>query len=277
MGLVNFLLKKHAVMLIGNACAPGLFFPKVNLAKGWEQFQFIPKQDCGTVVINVKDKVEHAKDALIFPAEPFMQLDLMPEWNNFEDYLGAMQSKYRVRTKKALSQSAHLEVNQYSGTQITDELLDTCQMLLRDTLRNKTIALNQDLKRILQNFRDFGNQNYHLNTYLQNGKIVGFITWLKSDNTMYAMQVGYEANIAKETHIYQRMLYDLIAKSIEIKLQFVNFGRTATEIKSTLGAKPIDNSYLIYVQNPILKFLANLYKKYFFKPESYVLRNPFKD
>lgn len=277
MTILNFLLKKHAVVLVGNSCAPGLFFPDIDLEKGWEQFQFIPKQDCGTVVMNVLGLNDAKKEEIIFSAEPFMVLKLNGNWQNFNDYLKAMHSKYRVRAKKAISLSGDIFSEQILGAEITDDILEICKDLLKETLKNKTIALSQNLKGILQNYRDYCGNNFHLIIYRLHGKIIGFITWIKLGNTMHAMHVGYEGKIVKDMHIYQRMLYDLVDLGIKEKLNAINFGRTATEIKSTLGAEPVNNSYVIYIQNGILKAIVRIYKKYFFKPEIYIIRKPFKD
>jgi hypothetical protein len=44
-----------------------------------------------------------------------------------------------------------------------------------------------------------------------------------------------------------------------------------------LGAVPEANSFVIYFKNNFLKNAAILYKKWIFKPEKYVVRNPFKE
>ena len=72
------------------------------------------------------------------------------------------------------------------------------------------------------------------------------------------------------------MMYDLIQYSIFNKKKTINIGRTATEIKSTLGAVPIENSFVLFTKSIILRFLLNLYTNYIHKTQVYTLRNPFK-
>jgi hypothetical protein len=87
--------------------------------------------------------------------------------------------------------------------------------------------------------------------------------------------VGYEESIARETHIYQRMLYDLVKTGIENGCESINFGRTATEIKSTLGAEPIENHFVVFAQSKILRAMIRYYKKHHYRPKQYTLRRPF--
>jgi hypothetical protein len=81
---------------------------------------------------------------------------------------------------------------------------------------------------------------------------------------------------AAQDQLYQRMMYDVIEYGIVQKDEFVCLGRTATEIKSTMGAVPVENSYVFHAKNKIIRNIIALYKNRFYKPKSYQLRNPFK-
>ena len=41
-----------------------------------------------------------------------MVLNLDKDWNSFDDYLAAMKTKFRVKAKKAIKQSANLRVEE---------------------------------------------------------------------------------------------------------------------------------------------------------------------
>ena len=71
------------------------------------------------------------------------------------------------------------------------------------------------------------------------------------------------------------MLYDFVDKAIRRKLKFVKIGRTAEEIKSGVGAEPVEMKFYAKhrnkVTNAILRpFIQNL------KPSEFNLRRPFK-
>ena len=72
------------------------------------------------------------------------------------------------------------------------------------------------------------------------------------------------------------MMYDLIEYSIQNSKSTINIGRTATEIKSTLGAVPIENSFVLFTKSKTLRFLLNFYTNKIHKAPIYTLRNPFK-
>ena len=57
-------------------------------------------------------------------------------------------------------------------------------------------------------------------------------------NNLDAHFVGINYEYNREYAVYQRMLYDYIQIAIENRLQQINFGRTASEIKSSVGAEP---------------------------------------
>ena len=69
--------------------------------------------------------------------------------------------------------------------------------------------------------------------------------------------MGFESEINKERALYQRMLFEFIAWGISLGAVRVVMGRTALEIKSTLGAFPIALSTFVHINFPLaMPFLA---------------------
>lgn len=273
---LNLLLKRHSIVMVGNPCAPGYIFPKLEANKGIEQFHRSKKEVCGIFIANVTQLPENVSDAVIFPAEPFMKLTLRQEWNTFSDYLSAMSSKYRVRTKKALELSSKLTKRTVNANDLTDAEINDCAELLKHTLREKTLVMNKDLASVIRTFASQLSKQFYINLYYLNNSLVGFISYSEENNEITAWHLGYLAHLAKETHIYQKMLYDLVETGIEKQYGCVYFGRTATEIKSTLGAEPIENHFVVFIKNRILRNIVSFYKQKYFKPEPYTTRKPFK-
>jgi hypothetical protein len=273
---LNLLIRKHSILMIGNNCVPGYFFPKLENQRGLEQFFQNEKAACSVFIANVAGHNENIPGAVVFQSEPFMYLTLEPEWQNTNDYLQAMQSKYRVRTKKVLATSAGLTMQRFNGESLDSETLATCAAMLQHTLREKTLAMNKNLSGILQCFAEHFGSDFILDMYYLKNEPVGFITCTIADNQLIAWHLGYHADIAKETHIYQRMLFDLIDLGIQRRVGRIHFGRTATEIKSTLGAEPLDNQFVVFSRNRILLAMLRHYKKFHFRPKEYVIRRPFK-
>ena len=82
--------------------------------------------------------------------------------------------------------------------------------------------------------------------------------------------------MVQEKQIYLNMLLDMVKFAIEEQFSRVIFGRTALEIKSTIGAEPVEIYGLIKHNN----FLINLFMKKIFpslSPQTeWIQRKPFK-
>lgn len=105
--LASRLLERGGVRNLGHAGAPGLVLAELDPVKGAPQIPIWPR-GYSAVAANVLGSPS-VRDAVTVPAEPFMVLELDPAWTSFDDYLGAMKTKYRTRAKRAMTLSAHCE------------------------------------------------------------------------------------------------------------------------------------------------------------------------
>ena len=71
------------------------------------------------------------------------------------------------------------------------------------------------------------------------------------------------------------MLYDMIHFTIDGKVKMLNFGRTALEIKTTVGGVPNEANLYLKICNPIFNRLATPVMQSI-KTEPFVQRHPFK-
>jgi hypothetical protein len=121
----------------------------------------------------------------------------------------------------------------------------------------------------------FGDQ-YVLKTYWFQDEIVGFMSGIINENSLDAHFVGIDYELNRAHAIYQRMLYDYIAIAIEKNLKTINFGRTASEIKSSVGATPQDLT--VYLRHK--KSITNRILKLFLQrvqPTTFHQKFPFKN
>ncbi len=271
--LINFFMRKHYFRYLGNSCTPGLAMSKIDKAAGIAQFDR-SKKSCGVIIGNVFG-LEPIKDGIVIEADPFMQIEIRPNWEHFDDYKSAMSSKYRIRTNRVFALSEGIEMRNLNTDGLGNWIIP-CAHLLNETLKHKTITLGKDLALLLRNFHEQLDNKYQVNGYFKNGQLIGFISYINDGSEVNAMHLGYELAIGTEVHLYQRMMYDLIAYSIENKKTLLHLGRTAPEIKSTMGAVPVENSFVFFSSNLFIKWLVNFYAKRVHKPLQYTLRHPFK-
>ncbi len=210
-----------------------------------------------------------------FSVEPNMQLKLNDNWNNFDDYLAAMKTKFRVKAKKAFKQSLDIRIEDVTLKNISKKLPEMTA-LYEKVASNAEFNLGtfnlETYKHLKQKFGD----NYILKSYWLEDQIVGFISGVINNNSLDAHFVGIDYQKNREYAIYQRMLYDYIEIAISKKLKTINFGRTASEIKSSVGAFPQDlTMYLRHkktITNKILKvFLQRV------QPTPFQQKFPFKN
>jgi len=174
-----------------------------------------------------------------FAVEPNMRLQILKHWTDFESYKASLKSKYRVKINKADQKSALLKVRSFEAADI-DTYRNELQQLysnITDRALFKTIDLEIETYRLLKiRFRE----SVLINTYWMENQMVGFATAFKVHNRLDAHFIGIDYTRNKELSIYPRILNDCVRLGIKMKVDEVNFGRTSSEIKSTLGAIPED-------------------------------------
>ncbi len=191
-----------------------------------------------------------------FSVEPNMVLTLDNSWKNFEDYLAAMKTKFRVKAKKAMQLSSCIKVENITSKNIESQLPKMSE-LYQKVATNATFNLADFNLETYKDLKENLGENYILKSYWLDDQIVGFMSGIINNNSLDAHFVGIDYKLNREYAIYQRILYDYIEIAINKTLKTINFGRTASEIKSSVGAVPQDlTMYLRHkkrITNRILK------------------------
>lgn len=209
-----------------------------------------------------------------FSVEPNMVLPLHRNWSHFDDYLAAMKTKFRVKAKKAMQLSKPLKVLDVTSENIENQLPKMTELYDKVT-KNASFNLADFNLQTYINLKNTFEENYILKTYWLEDKIVGFLSGIINNNSLDAHFVGIDYQWNKKYAIYQRMLYDYVHIAIKRKLKVINYGRTASEIKSSIGGEPQDlTMYLRHkksITNKILKlFLQRV------QPTPFQQKFPFK-
>ena len=207
--------------------------------------------------------------------EPDMVMQMNPQWNTFDDYLNAFSSKYRVRAKRCLVQSKDIERKQLTIEEVKN--LDAqLHQLYENTMRQASFSLAKLQPGYFAAQKELMPEAYHIFGYFMEGKLVGFNSLFCLNGKGEVHYIGLNYDVNKETHLYQRMLYDIVSCGIEKRLLTLHFGRTASEIKSTIGATPINvHGYILY-KNPLINKYIIKPMAESIKPREFVFRSPFK-
>lgn len=211
-------------------------------------------------------------------AEADMAMRLNKEWRHFNDYLNALTSKYRVRAKKVmqLSEEHNIICKDLSIDEISsnEERLHFLYQEVMSRTRFRLAVLSQEYFKIQKEL--FGEQ-YKLYAYYHGGQIIGFITCYVHQKKIDVHYCGMENEASRPTHLYQRMMYDMVKLGIGKNVQQLHFGRTAPEIKSTIGAVPTETYVYVKHLEPLFNILLMPLMVQFLKPQQYLYRNPFKN
>ncbi|MGY8908253.1 MAG: peptidogalycan biosysnthesis protein [Flavobacteriales bacterium] len=191
-----------------------------------------------------------------FSVEPNMVLQIDENWRIFDDYLAAMKTKFRVKAKKAIQLSANIQIENVTLENIENQLPKMTE-LYKKVATNAAFNLGDFNLATYKDFKEKLGENYILKTYWLEDKMVGFMSGIINQNSLDAHFVGIDYHLNREFAIYQKMLYNYIEIAINKNLKTINFGRTASEIKSSVGAEPQDlTMYLRHkksITNKILK------------------------
>lgn len=203
-----------------------------------------------------------------------MVLDIKPSWSSFDDYLKALNSKFRTKTKQVLKKSKQLEIIDFEIDTI-QERLSEIDKLYHNMVNKSSFSFGRLNAKTLLELKDKLGESLYFKGYLLDNKLIGFATATTLNKTLDGNFVGIDHQCNKEFLVYQRILYDFIGYAIEKKLTSVRLGRTAEEIKSGVGALPIEMKFYAkhhnFFKNGILKPFISL-----LKPSQFNLRRPFK-
>ncbi len=265
----------------------GLFFhpnfPLSLRAEVWASLLGRLSADAGTYSITlIKDIPELGADYRVFSnlsdfnetrALPVMKMEIKHDWQQFDDYLKALSAKYRIQAKAALKKGLQLEHQLWGKAEVAQHGERIMELYEQVFARAQFRLRKVDLSYFLSLF-DLG-PDYRFHVWLHQGQPVGFSTLLLNGKQADAHLVGidYEAN--KSFSLYLNILYQYINDAIVLRTRTLDLGRTAMEIKSSVGAVPVNYPVFVKLKNPLLNSLACLLAGKS-ETEPWVQRHPFR-
>jgi predicted N-acyltransferase len=209
-----------------------------------------------------------------FKVDPNMILKIR-EWNSFVDYLNAMNTKYRKKTLSVIKQGVCLERRSLSAAEIESNF-DKIQTLYLNVANKAKVRINRfDASYFIQLKLNL-KEAFELIGYYRDGDMIGFSTVIFWGDNCEAHAIGIDYDLNSEFAIYQNMLYDFVKIAIEKKTSKLILGRTAMEMKSNIGAEPVEMCCYVRHSGPLLNRAFKPIFNYIRQTE-WTQRNPFKD
>ncbi|MCK6639949.1 MAG: hypothetical protein L6Q81_07665 [Bacteroidia bacterium] len=219
------------------------------------------------------DSVLKSKRYYCFKVEPEMIVHIDPEWETYADYEKAMSKKYRNRSRSVQKKSCVLEVKDLTADEIFAHRYDifSLYMAVHSNARFRLAALTPEY--FVQMKRDFPAE-FALSIYTLDGKIVAFRSGFVNGEEYEAHFIGLDYTLNRDKCLYQRILYDFVNDAIQNRSSQLLLGRTAAEIKSTVGAVPHDLECYMRHRNSISNHIISPFIDYL-KPVQWIQRKPF--
>jgi hypothetical protein len=223
-----------------------------------------------------KEKILEENKFIEFTVEPNMIVEIPEKTGDLNDYIALYSKKYRNRAKNIFKVGAQL-----TKKNLSVEEIKTQQKQLYKLYENVFMHAKFKLVKLAEDYfyemkKSFPDLFFVTGYFLEN-KLVGFDSgYFLPDDTLEAHYIGVDYEINKEHELYQNILYHFIELAITHKKRHLNLGRTASEIKSTVGAKAQPLVCYIKPQNTVSKVVLNPFIS-FLQPTEWVPRNPFKE
>lgn len=215
------------------------------------------------------------KNNFTFSTQPNMIFEINSNWKTEQDYIEALSKKYRDQYKRARKKAEGIEKQKMSLDDII-KYEDTIYDLYFHVAKNAPFNTFFLAKNHFRTFKEIMKEDFLFYGYFLDGKLIGFNTLIQNGAVMDTYFLGYDESIQRDKMLYLNMLYDMIAYSINHGFSEVVFARTALEIKSSVGAKPLKMYGLITHSNALInKNIGKLFD--YLEPKTeWKERNPFK-
>ena len=246
--------------------------------------KYFKEQKIKIHIVSFKDFYQHCADELKkhqfsniyeFNTQPNMIFELKNNWQTNEDYIAAFSKKYRDQYKRSHKKAEGITIKELSLEEIIQSEKRIYE-LYHHVAKNAPFNTFFLSKNHFSSFKKQCGDRFKLVGYFLNEELIGFHTLLLNGNVLETYFLGYDNQVQKEKMLYLNMLYNMTKFGIENRFEKIIFGRTALEIKSSIGAEPILMSGFIYHTN---KWVNKLMPKIFPQLEptlAWQQRHPFK-
>ena len=220
-------------------------------------------------------KIPAFKEDLRFSVQPNMVLTLSNKWKTEQDYVNAMSKKYRTQFKRSRTKAMGIEKREL-GLEEIKEQEDKLQELYLHVASNAPFNTFYLPKQHFSVLKEKLLSDFMLVGYFLDEQLIGFKTMIRNGEVLDTYFLGYDDSIQKEKMLYLNMLYDMTSHAIHNGFSKIIFGRTALEIKSSIGARPEEMVGLMKHSNKLINRFLPFFFNYLEPKTVWQERNPFQ-
>jgi predicted N-acyltransferase len=210
-----------------------------------------------------------------FSTQPNMVFSIQESWNIFDDYINDLSKKYRDQYKRARKKATTITKKKLSLEEIKEYNIRIHELYM-NVAKNAPFNTFYLPENHFEEFKKALKDQFLFYGYFIDNELIGFNTLIKNGKDIDTYFLGYDEKHQREKMLYLNMLYDMIGYSINKGYKRIIFARTALEIKSSVGAKPIKMYGLMKHSNPFINLFVSKTFSYFEPVMEWKERNPFK-
>lgn len=228
----------------------------------------------------LNDEIHNAKDVFqsfslnLVKVQPNMVLDVNPNWLKMDDYIKSLNKKYKIRYKRARTKFNTIERRELDieTVKLNSNQLHALYLNVSNNAKFNTFVLPENHFYSLKKELD---QNFKIYGYFIKNQLIGFYTLILNNDVLETYFLGYDSEHQYQNQLYLNMLYDMLNFAIENRFKTIVYARTAMEIKSSVGAKPMDMvMYMKHTNSLFNELLKGVFN--FMKPnQKWEERHPF--
>lgn len=240
-------------------------------------YRSLKRKPLGTMISEniqqVSSRLFCIKKFHIFKVEDRMELDLS-NFQTFDSYKSALHSKYRVRMNKVY------ELNQKTKIQTIDKsnyhnYSEDIKRLFNQVLDNSKFKITKISDHYFLRFIE-NVERFKMKGFFIEDKLIGFVSYFSLNTVIEVHYIGLDYSANHSHKLYNFILYAMIEESYRLGVNKICFGRTAQELKSTLGAKPYSTLSSLKINLGMLNLMTPIFLRRMV-PELWTPRHPFKN
>lgn len=206
--------------------------------------------------------------------DPEMLFHVNPEWKHFDDYMQGLKTKSRTKIKRIMALSSDFKLRTLDSEELTERCDELITLYQRVYERSGFRLGSLHAEELLTSKAEWGD-DFVVTVFELEGVLKGFQCAYVGSEETEAFFVGFDPELRKTHAIYQRMLVEFICLGVERKSKRVNMGRTALEIKSSVGALPRRLMCEVRFRNRLFNTVVGRYTQGY-NPVAPRLRKPWK-
>jgi predicted N-acyltransferase len=211
-----------------------------------------------------------------FFVEPNLVVEIPAGVNTLEKYLELFSKKYRNRAKGIFKDLQGVQTRYLELEEITKAEKQIFR-LYENVFEKAKFKLIKLPGHYFSAVKKIFKAQFIFKGFYYESKMIGFAScFVKTDGNLEAHYIGIDYEVNNRFNLYQNILYTMIEEGITHQCTKVNLGRTAAEIKTTVGAKPQELLCYMKPQNTISKLIQKPFIS-FLQPAAWTARNPFKE